>query len=163
MKIGILSDTHNHIENVESAIKLLRQEDVNILVHCGDFTDPATIRLFYGFRVIAVYGNGDYATGQIRQNLLELSRANSAAPVYTGELGGVRLAVTHGHLPGKLTELLNSGGYDYIFTGHTHTHADETIGATRLINPGALGGRRNEARQFCVLDLATGQARFVFI
>ena len=163
MKIGILSDTHNRLDNLEIAANLLRQEDVNIVIHCGDFTDSETVRILYGFRVIAVFGNGDYATGQIRQSLIDLNPTSSAALVYSGELGGVRLAVTHGHLYGKLSELVRSGQYDYVFTGHSHLHLDERIGTTRLINPGALGGKRNEPRQFCVLDLHSGAARFIEI
>ena len=45
--------------------------------------------------------------------------------------------------------------------GHTHRRRDQTIGRTRVINPGALGGVRWQRRSFCILDLATGEARFV--
>jgi predicted phosphodiesterase len=36
-----------------------------------------------------------------------------------------------------------------------------TIGRARVINPGALGGRRRQSRSFCILDLTTGEIRFV--
>lgn len=161
MKIGILSDTHNNIENLNKALARLRQEDVNVLIHCGDFTDPEVARLLYGFRVHAVFGNGDYASGFIRQILLEQDRLSSAGLVYSGVLGGARIAATHGHLPGKTAELARSGQFDYVFTGHSHLHIDQRFGETRLINPGSLGGKRSEPRQFCLLNLETGEARFI--
>jgi uncharacterized protein len=163
VKIGILSDTHNNVENLEKALTRLREEDVSVLIHCGDFTDPHLARLVHGFRVLAVFGNGDYASGEIRANLLALHPASSASLVYTGEIEGVRLAVTHGHLPGKTDELVRSGQYAYVFVGHSHRHLDQPTGSTRLINPGALGGMRREPRQFCLLDLVTAQAQFIEI
>jgi len=163
VRIGLLSDTHNNVENLEQALNHLRQEDVNILIHCGDFTDPDLVRLLYGFRVIAVFGNGDYASGQIRQNLLELNPTNFAGLVYTGELGGARIAISHGHLPGKISELVRSDEYDFVFTGHSHIHMDATYGSTRLVNPGSLGGKRSEARQFCMVDLASRAVQFIEI
>ena len=36
-----------------------------------------------------------------------------------------------------------------------------TIGRTRVINPGALGCMRRQLRSFCILDLTTGEIRFV--
>ena len=60
-----------------------------------------------------------------------------------------------------LGNLIASGEYAYVFHGHTHRRRDRMIGHTRVINPGALGGRRTERRSFCILDLATGETRFV--
>lgn len=161
MKIAILSDTHNQIENLERALNHLRRENIYTLVHCGDFTDPDMLRVLYGFHVIAVFGNGDYASGLIRQTLLEQNHNNWVGLVFSGELGGVRLAVTHGHIPGKADELVRSGQYQYVFIGHSHLHHDIPINNTRLINPGALGGKKVEPRQFCILDLKNGEVQFI--
>jgi predicted phosphodiesterase len=88
---------------------------------------------------------------------------NYVGMVYTGRIDGVRIAATHGHLPGMLEELTRSGEYDYVFKGHSHQHKDERIGFTRLINPGALGGLHHEPRQVCLLDLESGKAEFIEI
>lgn len=163
MKIGILSDTHNHRINLLTALEQFRQHEIDTLIHCGDMTDPELAPEMAGFRVICAFGNGDIASGEIRQALLAMNPENYAGLVYKGRIGGARIAVTHGHMPSLLNELLRSGENDYVFKGHSHQWKDERIGATRLINPGALGGLHREPRQVCVLDLDSGKANFIKI
>jgi uncharacterized protein len=160
MKIGILSDTHNNLKNLQAAIALFEHEGIDTLVHCGDLTDVTLVTALQGFRVIYVFGNGDVASGEIRAALLAQNPENYAGLVYSGRIGGARIGATHGHLPGQLEELLLSGKHDYVFKGHSHRHLDEKYGYTRLINPGALGGLHPEDRQICILDLDSGEAVF---
>jgi hypothetical protein len=82
---------------------------------------------------------------------------NFSGMTFEGEVGGVKIAVTHGNQHLKLRELINSGKYAYIFTGHTHRRSNEKIGSTRVINPGALGGLSVEERSVYILDLDTGE------
>ena len=56
-----------------------------------------------------------------------------------------------------------SGDYAYVLHGHTHYRADWWAASTRVLNPGALGGTKRESRSVCILDLETGQARFIEI
>lgn len=163
MKIGILSDTHNNMANLQAALDLFKGEEIDTLFHCGDLTQVEIARAMEGFRVICVLGNGDIASGAIRDTLLAQNPDNYVGMVYSGRIGQARIAATHGHLPGQLEELLRSGQYDYVFKGHSHQHKDERVGFSRLINPGALGGLHREDRQVCVLDVATGEARFLKI
>jgi predicted phosphodiesterase len=59
--------------------------------------------------------------------------------------------------------LISSGIYAYVFRGHSHTRLDQRIGATRVINPGSLGGKRPQTRSICVLELPNGKAKFIEI
>jgi putative phosphoesterase len=161
MLIGILSDTHNNLQNLQSALDRMRNEGISTVIHCGDLTGVEVARAMHGFRVICAFGNGDTASGDIRQVLIEMDPENYAGLVYRGKIGGARIAVTHGHLPGYVDELVRSGEFDYVFKGHSHQHKEEIIGHTRLINPGALGGLRPEERRFCLLDLESRKANFV--
>lgn len=161
MILGILSDTHNNIRNLQAALDRMRREGIDTIIHCGDLTGVEVAQALQGFRVICAFGNGDIASGEIRQALIELNPDNYAGLVYRGRIGGVRVAVTHGHIPGVVDELVRSGDFDYVFKGHSHQHKDERFGYTRLLNPGALGGLHREERQFCLLDLDTGKASFI--
>jgi putative phosphoesterase len=145
---------------LQAALAAFRQEHVEVILHCGDLTSPETAATLGEFRIIHTIGNGDYAAGTIRQVLIELNPLNYSGLVFTGEFEGISLAVTHGHLPGKVQELTESGLYQYVICGHSHRRKDEPAGAVRLINPGALGGLKAEERSACVLDLATGAAHF---
>jgi uncharacterized protein len=163
MKIGVLSDTHNNLQNLRAALDLFRKENIDTIIHCGDLTGVEIAQGMQGFRIICVFGNGDIATGEIRAVLLAQDRENYAGMVYTGRIGGARIAATHGHLPGAVDELVHSGEYDYVFKGHSHQHKDETVNFTRSINPGALGGLHREARQVCIVDLDAAKVVFHYI
>ena len=163
MKIGILSDTHNHIENLQAALGIFKQKSICTIVHCGDLTRLEIVPLLVDFRVIYLAGNGDILWNEIRQNLLDMNPLSFGGLVFKGELDGVKIAATHGHLEGVVAGLVNSGEYNFVFCGHSHRHKDERIGKTRLINPGALGGLKPEPRSICILDLKSGQAEFVML
>lgn len=163
MKIGILSDTHNHNGNLQKALTVFRDHGIQTLIHCGDMSTPETAGHLQGFRVIYVYGNVDGAPEQIKSTLQKLNGDNEAGLTFSGRLGGVPVAAAHGHHEKELEDLIQDGRYRYVFHGHTHRRRDEKVGQTRVINPGALGGTRHETRSICLLDLEAGAARFIDI
>ena len=161
MEIGILSDTHNNLKNLQKALAIFQDRRIQTLFHCGDLTGVEVVQGLAGFQVICVLGNGDVASGEIRAALLALNPNNYVGLQYTGLIGDVRVASTHGHLPGLVDDFTHSGQYDYVFKGHSHIHQDQRTGFTRLINPGALGGLHREPRQICILNLESGKAEFI--
>ena len=148
MKIGILSDTHNDVNNLQRALAFFHREGIQTLIHCGDITSPATAVHLKSFTLIYVHGNMDRAHIAIRQTLFDLNPSSVAGNQFT-----------HGHMPGKIESFVKDG-YDYIFHGHTHRHRDEIVGGSRIINPGALGGTQHEPRSICLLDPKTGHCQF---
>jgi uncharacterized protein len=160
MKIGILSDTHNHTQNLQRALTLFRNRGIVTLVHCGDMTSPNTAVLLKDFQVIAVTGNMDGNTGGLEDTLKKLNPQNVLAATFTGEIEGISIAVTHSHR-GNVPDLAANGRFAYIFHGHTHRRRDEVVGRSRIINPGALGGTRHESRSVCVVDLAAQHVEFI--
>jgi putative phosphoesterase len=163
MKIGLLSDTHNNLTNLLAALSIFRSDAISTLVHCGDITSPETAASLGGFQVIHVAGNGDFASGEIRRILLDLNPLSASLPLYTGEINGVRIAALHGHQNGQVEALAASGRYAYVFCGHSHRRRVDAVGSTRIINPGALGGLKAEERSACILDLASGEARYFLV
>jgi putative phosphoesterase len=162
MKLGILSDTHNNIPNLLKALHLFKDEGVSQLLHCGDMADMLTARQMAGFDVIYVNGNTDSSAEAVSHTVWTLNPRNEIpGDVFTGELDGVKIAATHGHLAGKLDKLIRSRRYKYVFHGHTHRKRDEMVSNTRVINPGALGGARYEPRTVCVVNLKNNEVRFI--
>lgn len=157
MRIGILSDTHNNLPNVRTALGILRQAGVDTLIHCGDITELETALLFVEFRVICTFGNGDWNAPEIGKNLHYFRPDNASGLSFEGNWDGVKIAATHGHLPGILENQIQSGQFDYVFHGHSHRSEDRLEGRTRVINPGALGGLKREPRSFAIVDLASGK------
>lgn len=160
MRIGILSDTHNRREALFLALAVLRREGIDTLFHCGDVTTLETARLMAGFTVHYVFGNGDADAQDIHQMLQAYNVDCTGGLVFSIELDGVKIAATHGHLTGKVAALVASKEYDYVFHGHTHIRRNDLVGRTRVINPGALGGTRNDGRNLCILDLLSGEIDF---
>ena len=160
VKLGILSDTHNHFENLRHALAILRAEKVDLLIHCGDATRLEIVQELSEFRVVYLFGNGDILTGAMQETLMRMNSQNFAGLTYTDHLDGTAVAATHGHLDGELNRLVTSGRYDLVIHGHTHRRRDQQVGKSWVINPGALGGVHIEARSFALLDLAGRTLRF---
>ena len=162
MKIGIISDTHDNSDNLETALERIQADGVTTILHCGDVCGPDLIQAFVGFETWIAQGNMDRhaGLGQVVQENLGDGRL-----VWLHELtlDGYQVAVIHGDNEEVLSNLCTSGEYAYVFHGHTHRRRDQKIGRTRVINPGALGGTRKGRYSFCILDLETGKARFVKI
>ncbi|MCB0332453.1 MAG: metallophosphoesterase family protein [Bdellovibrionales bacterium] len=150
--ICILSDTHDNTDVTKRAVEQIRDVAPSLVIHCGDFTTPDTLKLFSGLPLKAVFGNGDWDT----QGLLEACSENGLDPIeHTQEctIEGKRLFFAHGDRPNVLLHAIASQSFDYIFHGHTHVHADYLEGHTRIINPGAL--YRAERYTFVMINLKT--------
>ena len=160
MKIGIIADTHDDLHNLEQALATLRDEGVTTLLHCGDVCEPGTLAALTDFDVWLAQGNMDRHT-VLAQVVEETFGRGRLAWLHRVSLDGYRLALIHGDNDEALDNLIASGEYAWVFYGHTHRRRDCQVGRTRVVNPGALGGTRCERRSFCILDLETGQARFV--
>ena len=157
MRIGILSDTHSRYATVETALKLLDEYKVELLIHCGDIEDAETVWLFPGNSHF-VFGNCDTERSSLRQAMYGTG-ATLHEPFGSLRLDGVNLAFIHGDDKRLLDKLETCGEFDYVFHGHTHVARDERVGPTRVINPGAL--HRARPKTFVVLDLSSGETQSV--
>lgn len=162
MKIGILSDTHNHIPNLQIALETFREHNVSRLIHCGDISTAPVIELFTGWDVVFVFGNSDYNHNEL---IAAAKAIGVTAPQYKREVevDGKLIGVTHGADQGLLYGLIMCGKYVYVCHGHTHQRRDEFRRPynVRVINPGALGGSQPETRSVCILDTDSSEVRFI--
>lgn len=160
MEIGVISDTHDNLDNLEEALAILRGEDITTLVHCGDVCGAGVIEALADFDVWIARGNMD-RDPELSRAVEKILGDGRLAHTHTLTLGGYSAAVSHGADGGRLRGLIASGEYLYVFHGHTHRRRDQWVGSTRVINPGALGGIRWQQRSFCILDLETDEIQFI--
>lgn len=158
MKIGILSDTHDNLENVRRACDLFAREGVTLLLHCGDVCGPMVVEALEGFTVYFALGNMD-RVGPLEM-AVDALQGGRLARLHELTLEGKRLALLHGDDSQLLQRCLLSGTYTYVIHGHTHRRRDLRKGPTRVLNPGALGGVRLEARSVAILDLSSDHVDF---
>ena len=61
MRIGVISDTHNHLPNVARIAELLNEARVERVVHTGDITQAKTLRALAALDapLVGVFGNND--------------------------------------------------------------------------------------------------------
>ena len=158
MTIGIISDTHDNVVNVKKAADKFKEAKVEFVVHCGDIICPLTITFLAGLKVKTVKGNCDGEVEGLKKKLESINGeylGETAEFEYKGKLFGA----IHGDKKEKLQEMIDSQKYDYLLTGHTHKQRDETIGKTRIINPGAhYYGTENT---IAILDAEKDMVQFI--
>ncbi|HEX8324789.1 MAG TPA: YfcE family phosphodiesterase [Tepidisphaeraceae bacterium] len=159
MIVGILSDTHGRADTAAVAVRLLREQKAEYLIHCGDVCGETVLDALAGVPSAFVYGNNDY-------DRVDLARYAHALGIQclgdggTLDLGGKRIAVTHGDNSRTVTQLASKmTGAHYLLTGHTHQRHDRRVGSVRWINPGAL--YRALVRSVAVLDVSTDTLTFL--
>ena len=160
MLIAIISDTHDNLNAIQLVRDFFIQSGVEYVFHCGDLTDPSHVSYLDGCKVIYLFGNMDSSSERIQQALQALNPQNWAGFLYAGAICDSQIACLHGNVHGQVETLIHSQKYDYIFHGHTHQRRDERYGKTRVINPGALGGKNSSPGSLCTLDLKTGIVSF---
>ena len=165
MKIGVLSDTHNHLRESRVALDELVKRGATHLVHCGDAGEEvvdllAADCLEHGLRAYVALGNCDRGD-DVRFAPQPPGVERGLSPEFM--LDGKRCVAVHGDNAHRLDSVSTSGEFDYVFTGHTHARSDRRIGKTRVLNPGSpvrpLGGPPSVA----LLDLASDEVRWLVL
>lgn len=152
MKIGIISDSHDHLPNVRTALARFKQAGVEHVLHAGDFCSPFVwIELRNaGIPTTAVFGNNDgewlflvklaKGIGEMRKGPIEFA------------LGGKKIALMHE--PVYLDALADSGHFDLIVYGHTHDVDQRRRGKALILNPGESCGYLRQKSTALICDLA---------
>lgn len=149
MKIGIMSDTHDHLDHIRKALRIFKEKDVKTIIHAGDFVSPFTWRVFKDFdgEFYGVFGNND---GD--RILLKKMYGDRIKPqIREFEIGGKRFALMHE--PQMLEALTLSGKFDIIVYGHMHEIDIRKLNNTLIINPGEACGWLYGKATVVILDL----------
>jgi len=147
MKVGIISDTHNNLRAVDKALKYLNKKKISLLIHCGDWEMPFTMRVYTQVKcpIKAVLGNGDPDIQKFQYQLQNLDVLKGMDLDIQPELqdfvfDGKRFAVFHGDDHNVNKALVESQMFDVFCVGHNHQPKIEEKGKTLIINPGSFVG-----------------------
>lgn len=162
MLVGILSDIHDQLENLDRALERFDWEGIETVLFCGDFCSPIPARVLGAFTGIVhcVFGNGD---GDRFRILEAVETGRAPALRLHGEhaeldLDSRRVALTHFPLYGQA--LARTGDYDAVFSGHTHERGEQRFGDALWVNPGEVHGWKGPPTVF-LWDTETNGGRFV--
>lgn len=179
MILGIISDSHDDLTNINRAIDIFLEKNVELIIHAGDIISPPIIQEFKrvtdkGIRFCGILGNNDGEKNGLKEMF------NFINGEFLGEEGkidvdGLKIGIYHGHEIKKKNKMINSGKFDVFIYGHSHNRdpKDEKlniVGKTIIFNPGSshspaqsMVGERNYFREPSILIFNTKNKDFNFI
>jgi len=160
VKVGILSDTHDHRGAAEGALLLFRAEDVGMVLHLGDVCSPAVLA-GYGYSGIplrGVFGNNDFD----RDGLQEATGGAFRRGPHLETVDGRKILLAHSY-DQMQGELSGQGRFDLVLFGHTHRPLTMRVGKALVVNPGESCGLARGKSTCAIVDLATMEPRIVEI
>ncbi len=167
-RIGLLSDSHGRAGTTQRAARLLIEQGADMLLHLGDIgtlevLDAMVEKLDAAGKpdppVHIVFGNCDWDGDGLTEYAKTLGITVSDPEGRVAADGKV-LSFQHGHVEASMEQALASG-VNYLCHGHTHEQRDQTIGHTRVINPGALF--RASQYSVALLDTALDELSFIAV
>ncbi len=160
MKIALLSDIHDHIDNMLTAFHYALEKDCSHLLFMGDMESLSTLSLMceeWPHRADIVFGNNEY---DLTSHLMLACGSRCTHHKHIGEVTLDGRRIIFSHYAQKVYPAVLSGEYDAAFFGHTHRTEAYYSGHTLVANPGEVGGVR-QAPSFAVYDTATNSVEFV--
>lgn len=155
MRVGVLSDSHDHLDRLTLAVRHLREQKVELVLHAGDFIAPFTIPVLHqvGCPVRAVFGNNDGERVGLTQRMTHFGHQVLERP-QAYEFQGKRFLLLHE--PAALESLEGSPHYDLVVYGHTHQVDLRPIppSGAILLNPGEVCGWVTGQAHCAVVDLS---------
>ena len=151
MRVGVVSDTHNHLANVTRIVELFNEAGVDRVIHTGDITQAKTLDVLARLDapLFGVYGNND-----LEREPLEKAARDNAIHLVDPPL---RLRWAHRELlvvhdPLDLESALHDGT-EVALHGHNHRLVCERRAQTLVFNPGECAGHLRGHNAVGVLDL----------
>ncbi len=159
MKIGIMSDSHDHIENIKESVRIFKERGATYVLHLGDYVSPNAVKACRGIELVGIFGNNDG----------DEFRLVSAFNAIDGEVKGdfhefeeddLKFACYHGTELQIKDALVESGNFNVVVYGHTHEPENETVSNTLVLNPGTVHGFGGNAT-IMIFDTQTKRAEFI--
>ncbi|MGQ9705448.1 MAG: metallophosphoesterase [bacterium] len=158
MKIGILADTHDHIENTSYFLNQFITEDVQLIIFAGDLVSPFAVEPFIKTRipVKGIFGNNEGEKDLIQHKFREVGFEISKAPVSIN-IEGKKIIVFHTLLD-TFTDKIPA---DIIISAHTHKREVRNEGNCLFINPGEVCGWITSEASALILSLPEGELKWL--
>jgi uncharacterized protein len=142
VKIGVVSDTHDDIENTKKAINIFNTMKVDHVLHAGDYVFPGMISLFKKLnketKFYGVRGNNDGELMGITRQFDALKNSQFLNEFGKLLISSKKIGIYHGTNSDLSGSLIESQLFDILILGHTHNKRIEKMGKTLVLNPGSL-------------------------
>lgn len=163
VKVGVLADTYDNRDGLRQLLDRFLVGGARWLLHCGGLGSAELVDLLKPWPLYIVAGAKERNRPAI-ETALQKARLQATLPTtLITTIEGFRIGLCRGDDMSIVNRWSKSGEFDYIFYGYTLRRSDNSVGRTRIINPGALGGPRYQSRSGCLIDLASGEAKLIEI
>lgn len=158
MKIAILSDSHDHYDNLANDLNCQK------LLFAGDLIAPgngsAILSKFNG-TVHFIFGNNDGEEFGMTKQFTKYDNLSIEGKWFELEVEGKKIFMNH--YPRIAEIAAKSGIFDIVIYGHDHIQKHEKIGDTILLNPGALHPYKIKEPSFAIYDTTSNSVEIVTI
>jgi uncharacterized protein len=163
MKIGLISDTHDNIQNIQKATSLFNDRRVSFVIHAGDIVSPETVEAFTGVKLIGILGNNDLKVEELT-NAFDKIGGQLKGELCEMEQDDLIFAIYHGTNLRRKESLIQSGRYDVVVCGHTHKVQNKKVEKTLVVNPGTANGWFfGYSATAAVFDTQTKEPEFLYL
>ncbi|HEY7571629.1 MAG TPA: YfcE family phosphodiesterase [Nitrososphaeraceae archaeon] len=133
MKIGIISDTHDDLDSLRSAIRIFKRELISYVIHAGDFIFPGVVDELKELmlelptiKIIGVLGNNDGEKLMLYKKFMEIGGELNTEFIDI-MISSFRFGIYHGTNENLREAVIRSGIYDVLIHGHTHKRRNEIV------------------------------------
>lgn len=160
MKIGLISDSHDHLTRIRAAVDIFNRENVELVLHCGDFIAPFAVRPFADLKmkIIACYGNNDGEKIHLQHTFENL---NIEVHQRNHSISWQDKYIFMMHEPDFPDIFAASGKFDLVVYGHTHKSDIHKVNDVLVVNPGEACGWLTGTATIALVDLNQNQAKLV--
>jgi uncharacterized protein len=157
--IGIMANSNGRVDAVQTAVEMFRAGGAEFVIHLGDIGGRQVLDALATLGGYFIWGDRDHdRTGMMRYG-------DSLGLTCFGIMGEIehaekKIMVYHGDDKSVLKKLIAEQEYDYILCGHVLSVEDDTVGKTRILNPGPLHG---ETKSAMLLEVGSGKVRIVAV
>lgn len=159
MKLAVVSDTHDHMNNILKAISIINERNVDAVIHCGDYVAPFVKKWFDKLddgiknNFYGVFGNNDGERLFLKKNLGQICEFAQNGHELILDLGGKKIFASHMPKQETIDALAHSGKFDIILTGHTHSLVNKKYeNGVLVLNPGEVCGYLTGKSTFAIIN-----------
>lgn len=170
MLLGIMSDSHDNINNVIKAFNIFRDKGIVYIIHLGDIISPFIAKKMIELKweqlfVNAIYGNNDGDKILLRKIFDSVGWKIDSGPRIE-EINGKKIFLMHGYNGIDFTKTLaysiaKQKIADIVLYGHTHRIDKKNIDGTLVINPGETYGLLYGKATIAIVDLNKLTVEFI--
>ena len=140
MLVGVVSDTHNNLKNINKIISLFNQRQLDLVIHTGDITNANSLDKFSNLKckLYGVYGNNDRNESGLKE-VISKYNFKILEPPHEISINGRKIVIFHE--PDLINRFISTNkDIDLVLHGHTHRFRKEKVGQTLIFNPGESAG-----------------------